>query len=162
MVALASLVNTSAGDLRIQFQHFSGALDELVASQKRTDGMGGRLDRKSAAYFKAWGRQLLAINDEDLRKRSEARKVEVSNEYQTTRRHYQETQDALAPLVDYLLDLRKALSADLTMAGLQAAKPPFNNASERAAKVQRQLTQSAAELDTLGAKMSSFAAQGAQ
>ncbi len=156
MTNLTDLVNMSAGDLRPQFQRYSSALDQLVAANRRVSTAVARLSKKSAAYFAAWDKQLPTISDEALRKQSEARKVEVSNQYETTFRHYQEAQSSLVPVIEYLLDIRKALSADLTPSGLQAAKPAFNNATERAARVQTKLAQTASELDALGAKMSSF------
>ena len=152
---LTDLVNRSAGDLRPQFQRYSSSLDQLVAANKRASTAAARLSKKSAAYFAAWDKQLPTINDEALRKQSEARRVEVKTQYEATSRNYQEAQKSMVPVIEYLLDIRKVLSADLTPSGLQATKPALNNASERAAKVQTELAQTATELDALGSRMSS-------
>lgn len=156
MGALNALVDSTAGDLKQQLQRFSRALDQLAASKKRVDGAAGQYARRSAAYFAAWDKQLPAINDEALRKESMARKAAVTSQNQTTSRQHQEAQNALAALIDNLKDLRKALSADLTTAGLQSVKQTVKNANEMAGKVQTQLSQSATDLDALGVRMSSF------
>jgi hypothetical protein len=54
MGALKNLVNEPAVDLRLQFERFSSALDELLAAAKRTEASGKRMAEKSAAYFAAW------------------------------------------------------------------------------------------------------------
>ena len=160
--ALNDLVNAPSGDLRLQFERYSHSLDQLTAATNHAHGIASRLERKRTAYLDAWEKGLLAINDEELRKRSEARKVEVTNQYETTYQHYRESQDALTPLVGYSQDVRKALQADLTVAGLQAVKPSAASVKDKAATVQGQLTQSATELDDLGGKMSSFVLQPAK
>ncbi len=155
MTALNDMTNSPSGDLRPQFQRFSSALDGLISSSKHSRGSTTNLDKKRAAYFEAWDKELVKTNDPEIRKRGQARQAEVSQQFDSTTRRYREAQDALVPLVGYLQDIRKALSADLTSAGLQSAKPSISSANEQAAKVQPQLTQSAADLDALSASMSS-------
>ncbi|HEY5914668.1 MAG TPA: DUF2959 family protein [Verrucomicrobiae bacterium] len=156
---LDDLVNTPSGNLRPQFQQFGRALDQLVASKKRAGNVAGALERKRTAYFEGWDKQTLSISAEDLRKQSEARRREVSSQYETTFGRFHETQQALAPLIGYLQDIRKALDSDLTVPGLQAVKPSVVSTGEKATQLQAQLTQSADELDGLAARMSSFAPQ---
>ncbi len=160
--ALNDLVNSPSGDLKVQFTRFSRALDRLDASSKKAGGKATHLEQKRTASFEVWDKQLGLINDEDLRKQSEARKAEVSSQYETTTRQYQQVQEALVPLIDLLKDIRKALSTDLTTAGLRSMQPNVNTVNDKARNVQAQLAQSATDLDALGAKMSSFAVQSAK
>ena len=67
----------------------------------------------------------------------------------------------MRPLIGYLDDVRKALSADLTMGGLAAVKPIVANAQENAGKVQTVLAKLTADLSTSGTQMSSIALQSA-
>jgi hypothetical protein len=156
MTALNDLVNRPASDLRLQFHQFSTVLDQLTASSKRTSDTSSRLERKQKAYFEAWDRELAAINDEEIRKTSEARKAEVSKQFEATNRKQQEAQDALVPLVGYLDDIRRGFTADLTTAGLQAAKPATAEANNKKAIVQANLAQAASDLEALGGRMSSY------
>jgi len=159
MTALNDLVKRPSADLRLQFQRFSLALDQLTAAARRTSDRAASLHRKSAAYFETWDRELAAMKDDQIRKASAARRTEVSGQYETTIRRYQQAQEALMPLIAYLHDIRSALSTDLTIAGLQAANLSADNASEKSARVKTELEQSAGDLDALGVKMSSYVPQ---
>lgn len=83
----------------------------------------------------------------------------MGNQFDSANRSYDEAQRKLDPLMGYLLDIRKALSTDLTRHGLAAAQPSVANANARAREVEAALTQSASELDTLGARTASFRVQ---
>jgi hypothetical protein len=162
MAALNGLVGSTSGDLRLQLQRYSRALDQLGTAKKRGDGAASRFARRSTDYFQAWDKQLPSISDEQLRKESMARKADVMGQYQTTSREHQDAQNSLAALIGYLKDIQKALSADLTTGGLQSVRPSVSNANEMADKVQRQLTQSATDSDGLGVRMSSLIGQSAK
>jgi len=58
-------------------------------------------------------------------------------------------------LIDYLQDIRRALSTDLNTSGVEAVKPLVGNANTTATKVQAALTQASASLTSLSAQMSS-------
>ena len=162
MVALNGLVGSTSGDLRQQLERYSRGLEQLVSAKKRADSAASRFARRSASYFEAWNKQLPTISDEQLRKESMARKADVMGQYQATSREQQDAQNGLGALIGYLKDIQKALSADLTTAGLQSVRPAVSNANEMADKVQRQLAQSATDLDALGARMSSLIGQSAK
>ena len=97
-----------------------------------------------------------------IRARSEARKAEVTSHFDSVNRKYHETQAAVQPVVDYLVDIHRALNADLTLNGLEAMKSVVTNANENAAKVQTALAKIADDLAAAGTQMSSEAVQNAQ
>ena len=156
MAALNDLVNQPATDAKPQFLRFSKALDRLAASDKKAGKGANHLTRKRAEYFEVWDKEIAAIKDAEIRQSSEDRKAEVSKQFDTAIRAYDEARGSMRPLVDYLTDIRTALSADLTRQGLTAAQPSVANAKEKAAKAQSALTQSATELDTLSTRIASF------
>jgi len=160
--ALNELVNQPAADAKPQFLRFSAALDRLVVSTKRAERGVNRMWQKRAAYFQVWDKEIVALNDEEIRKRSQARKAEVSNQFDAASRQHDEAQKGLQSLIDYLQDIRKALSTDLTRQGLAAAQPSVTTANENGRKVQTALSQSATELDALGARTASFRVQEAK
>ena len=155
MATLNNLVDKPAADLKPQFQCFSAGLDSLVAAAKRGTVTGNELVRSNAAYFAAWHQQLATITNADVRSRSEARKVEVCNQFNTANHLYAQAQDDLRSLVDYLQDIRRALSADLTASGVEAVKPLVTTANTNAGKVQTALSQAGTELAALSTRMSS-------
>jgi len=111
--------------------------------------------RSNAVFLAAWDKQLTTITNADVRSRSEARRKEVGDQFNTAQSDYAQAQDALRSLIDYLQDIRRALSTDLNANGVEAVKPLVGNANTTATKVQTALTQANASLTALSAQMSS-------
>lgn len=159
MQALDSLVNKPAPDLKPQFVHFSKSLDWLKASAKKTDSTANHMKKKNAAYLEAWNKQLNEMSYDYIRKQSETRKNEVSQRLQAVDQRYSEAQSTVQPLIDYLEDIRRALSIDLTIAGLEVAKPIVAKAADNAGKLQTALANLAGELNDSGARISTLVEQ---
>jgi hypothetical protein len=120
------------------------------------------MELKNAAYVAEWDRQLQAIDYGHIHELSEARRNEVTNRMEAVERRYHESQEAIVPLISYLLDIRRALSADLTTAGLQSMRTVAQNANDNVVKVQTALDALTTELTNSGAQMSSIAYQANQ
>jgi hypothetical protein len=157
VAALGELMNAPEGDLSIPFKRYSSSLDQLIASSRRTEATGKTMESKSAAYVEAWNRQLQSIDYQHIRDLSEARRIEVTNRVDAINRRYNESQAVVQPLISYFEDIRKALSTDLTPAGLESLKEVVQNANQNVAKVQTALDALSTELTDSSAKMSSIA-----
>ena len=162
MATLSDLVDKPAPDLKPQYQSFSAALDGLVAALKRGEVAHNHLVRSNAAFLATWDKQLTTMTNADIRSRSEARRADVSNQFDAAHKRCLEAQDALRSLIGYLQDLRKALSMDLTRGGIDAAKPLVRNANTTADKVQADLAQAGTDLKALSVQMSSGRGQVTQ
>jgi hypothetical protein len=160
--SLNDLINKPPTDLKLQYKAYSTNLDQLIAAARRNDGVLRRVGQKNAAYFESWDKDLATMNYEAVRNRSQERKSEVTANFDSVYRRYQEAQTTIHPLLEYFEDIRKALSTDLTVGGLEAMKPTVANVNENAAKVQTALARLADDLAASGAKMSSVAAQNRQ
>jgi len=156
---LSDLVTNASGDLRLQYGRFSQELDKLSALNTRASGSSDALRKRGAEYFEIWTAELLKMNDGQIRQASAARKSEVSGQFGSIVDHCQTGQAGLAPFVDYLKDIRKALSTDLTIAGVQAARLPAESANQRSAKIKKDLVRTASDWNTLGDRMSFLTAQ---
>jgi hypothetical protein len=161
IATLDDLVERPSGDLRMQFRAYRVALNRLNAAVNRTEATGKRMRQKNAVYLKAWDAQLAAMSFEHVRQSSEARKAEVSGQLDQIDTRYNDTHTAVEPLVAYLEDIRRALDADLTLAGLAAVKPIVGNAGDNAAKVRTALARLSEELTNSSSQMSSVMAQTA-
>jgi hypothetical protein len=159
MAILSELITKSTGDLRKPYKRYSRSLDRLIASAERSDNTAQRMEEKNAAYVAEWNRQLDAIDYGHIHEISEARRIEVTNRLDSIQRRYHESQAAVQPLITYLLDIRRALSTDLTMAGLDSLKTVVQNASNNVVKVQTALDALTTELTTSSARLSSVAYQ---
>jgi hypothetical protein len=157
MAALNEMMNKPAADLKPQFRWFSTSLDRLIDSADRTESSAKVMRKKNAQYLEAWDKQLASMNYEYVRKNSEARRTEVTGQLDTLNQRYQESGEVVRPLIAYLIDIRKALSADLTPGGLAAVKNVASNAEENAGKVKLVLAQLVSDLSASGAKMSTVA-----
>ena len=153
--ALNDLVTNPAPDLKPQFVRFNTALDRLTASAQQTDATRLRMEQKSTEYFTAWDQQVPAINFGVIRERSEARRAEVTNHFYSVNSRYLDAQAVVWPLINYFKDIRKALSVDLTSAGLASVKDIVNNAGQNTRKVQLALAQLTNELKMSSAQLSS-------
>jgi len=159
---LRDLVSETNGDLRAPFKRYSKSVDRLIAAAQRTDNTGRSMEQKSAAYLQAWNQQAQTIDYQHIRDLSEARRSEVTNRVEAINRRYHENQAAVQPLVSYFMDIRKALSTDLTVPGLESLKGITQNANDNVAKVQTALDSLTAELTNSSARLSSVAYQTAQ
>ncbi len=162
VACLQDLVQQPNGDLRPAFKRYSKSLDHLIAAAQRTEDTGRRVREKNVAYFQAWDRQLQSIDYQHIRELSEARKSEVTNRFDAVNRRYEESQAAVQPLISYLLDIRKALSTDLTPGGINSLKGIVQNANDNVVKVQTALDALTAELTNSSARLASVAYQGEQ
>ena len=117
------------------------------------------MELKHTAYFQAWDKEIPTINYEAIRTRSEARREEVAHRFETVDQSYHEAQTVVQPLIGYFEDIRRALSADLTLGGLSAVKEIVQNADQNAAKVQVALGKLTNDLAAACSDMSSYANQ---
>jgi hypothetical protein len=153
---LKSLVDTPGADLKPQFKKFNAALDWLIKESDRNDKADREIADRSAAYFKAWDKEMETMSFEAVRSKSQGRRTEAANDFQRVHQRYLEAQNVMQPLLSYLEDVRKALGTDLTQHGLEALKPIVVNADENAGKVQLALTKLSSELSACGTRLSSF------
>ena len=157
--ALKDLVNKPPADLKLQYEGFGNNLDHLIASARRNEAALRRVGEKSAAYFQSWDEDLATMSFEAVRARSQARKTEVTANFDSIYRRYRETQSTVQPLLDYFQDIRKALGTDLTVGGLEAMKPTISKVNENSSKVQTALARLADDLAASGTQMSSITVQ---
>jgi len=162
MLTLNELVNKPGSDLKFQFERFSVNLGQLEAAAKRNADALRRVSQRSAVYFEKWDREMAGINYEAVRLRSQARRAEVATQFDSVTSRYRETQSALLPLLDYLVDIRRALSTDLTLNGLESIKGVVENANGNATKIQTALGKLAEDLASSGTKMSSVLVQNTE
>ena len=153
---LKGLVDTPGADLKPQFKKFSVSLDWLIKESDRNDKADREIADRSAAYFKAWDKEMETMSFEAVRSKSQARRTEAANDFQRVHQRYLEAQNVMQPLLSYLEDVRKALGTDLTQHGLEALKPIVANADENAGKVQLALTRLSSELSASGTRLSSY------
>ncbi|MCO5051032.1 MAG: DUF2959 family protein [Verrucomicrobiae bacterium] len=120
--SLSELVNNPQGDLSGDFKKFTAAVKSLESTaadvRKQVEGM--RKDGNT--YFQRWDQQLAAIQNEDIKNRSAARRAEMQQKFIEVKSGYTEAKQAFDPFMQDLKDIQIALSTDLTAGGLAAIK----------------------------------------
>lgn len=155
MGALSDMMNEPAADLKLPLKHYNAALDRLIAAADRTEATGVRMAQRNADYLQAWEKQISTFDYEHIREVSLTRKAEVTSRCEAVNQRYADVQSVVHPLINYLEDIRRALSVDLTSGGLTALKSVAQNADANAEKVQSALNSLANQLTDSGARMSS-------
>lgn len=154
LASLNALVNQPAADLGPQFKTFSKNLDSLDSTATDVREATAGMEQKGAAYFAEWDKQIAAITNEDIRERSMERRKEVEANLADLRKDYTEARDTFQPLMSDLKDIHTALSADLTMQGVDAVKKSVKKVNDEAPDVKENLEEVSASFRELGVRMS--------
>jgi uncharacterized protein YukE len=159
LAALNDLMNNPQPDLRPQFKKFTSLLKTWQDQIRDVESKSASMQAKGAAYFQKWDEELAKIQNEDIRKRSVARKEAVRKQFDKIREAYAEVDQKRRPLLADLADIQTALNADLTRAGLEAVKPVVKKANQDATPMGRAVENLVAEFKALGLAMSAVAPQ---
>lgn len=162
LVALNDLMDNPQPDLRPQFKKFTSSLKAWVNQIQDVESKSASMQLKGAAYFEKWDEELAKIQNEDIRRRSLARKEAVTKQFEKIRTAYAEVDQTRRPLITDLTDIQTALSADLTRAGLDAVKPHVTKANKDAVPLGKAVDKLVAEFKALGLAMSAVAPQPQQ
>jgi hypothetical protein len=122
LAALNNLTFKSEGDLRNQFDAFGSAIGNLDKSNDKLASQVAEMQAKASVYFDSWSNQLSAIQSEELRTRSTARKDEVTAKLADVSASYQGVKNSFKPFVSDLKDIQTYLGTDLTAGGLATVK----------------------------------------
>ena len=148
--ALNDLVERPQPDLRGQFRTFTSEVDSLDSMARRISSQAEAMKSRGAAYFEQWSQDLAAIQNEDIRSRSEARKQEVASRFQEIAASYTEVKTAFQPFMSDLRDVQRFLATDLTPGGLTAAKKFATKANAEAVSLRKSLAKLAGEFREMG------------
>ena len=122
LAALNNLTFKSEGVLRNQFDAFGSAIGNLDKSNDKLALKVAETQAKASVYFDNWSNQLSAIQSEELRTRSTARRDEVSAKLADVNASYQGVKNSFKPFMSDLKDIQTYLGTDLTVGGLATVK----------------------------------------
>ena len=154
LIALADLVQNPAEDLRPQYKTFSKAYGKLVSTSDSVDARAKDMSASGQSYTSQWDTELAQIQNEDIHSRSEARRAAVAASLEKVKRQYQQTKADFASFMSDLKDVEKALSLDLTQAGLGTVRKVAKTTTSHGADLQKSLDTLIWDMRELGVKMS--------
>jgi hypothetical protein len=156
LAKLNDLIANPSPDLRQQFNAFDKAVNALGATAKDITVKAEQMKAQGQAYFRNWDKELAKIHNEDIRRRSTARKSEVAERFDLITQRYERTKVACIPYMSDLRDIQTALSMDLTTGGLAAIKDAAAKAVVHAPALKESISKLSDEFKRLGISMSSM------
>lgn len=153
MAALDKIVTTAATDPRKAFQDFDKALPRIDDAAKKAKKRGEDIKARGQAYFQAWEKELASVNNAEIRKLAEERKVKLQGTFGSIRTSMEPVRDQFNTWLADLKDLQKYLSNDLTIGGIDAAKGLIGKAKTEGQGVQQSMDKVIAELNTIVATL---------
>jgi uncharacterized protein YukE len=120
--ALNNLTFKPQGDLRDQYDAFTGAAKKLDESTDKLNQTVTAMQLKAGAYLEDWSNQLSSIQSPDIRDLSAQRRNTVATDLANAVTSYQGVKNSLAPFTSDIRDIQTYLGTDLTMGGLDAIR----------------------------------------
>lgn len=160
LAALGELGGANGSDLPAQFKAFQKSLGQLASTAKDVASKADRMQRDGQAYFKGWDADLASIGDEGVRARSEARRNEIKQEFDSIAARYQEAAAEFKPFMATLRDIETALKLDLTAQGVQSLAPVVKRAGDEAVKVKASLARLSQDFRDLSGQLAATSVGG--
>ena len=151
MKSLSDVAATANTDPRKAFKQFSEDVADLQSSAEKIKARAQAMKDQGQAYFKQWEAELNQVNNPEIRTLAEQRRAKLQETFESIRKVTEPLKAQFAPWMSDLKDLEKYLANDLTIAGVDAAKPLFTKTTEGGLEVQKSMDAVVAELNTLAA-----------
>jgi len=154
MTALTQLVDSPAPDMRPQFSTLNTSVNNLNSLNRDLGRLSVSIQQQGAAYFQRWDEKLATIQNNDIREASTRRKDAVVQQFDGVKTSAEDVRNKLSPFVADLTDLRTALSADLTPAGLEAVRPTVTRINAKGVAVRESLAKLAGQFREMSVALS--------
>lgn len=153
MGALDKIVTTAATDPRKAFKDFDKAVPQIDDAAKKAKKRGEEIKARGQAYFQGWEKELANVNNAEIRKLAEERKAKLQETFGSIRTSMEPVRDEFTTWLADLKDLRKYLSNDLTIGGIDAAKELINKTMTEGRGVQQSMDRVITDLNTIVATL---------
>jgi hypothetical protein len=151
MTSLGEIATTANTDPRKAFEKYSKDVTKLESAAAAARKRALEMQEQGQAYFKKWEAELAQVNNPEIRALAEQRKAKLQGTFDSIRKYSEPLKTQFAPWMSDLKDLQKYLSNDLTIAGVEMAKPLFTKSTEGGLEVQKLVDALVAELNTIAA-----------
>jgi chromosome segregation ATPase len=147
LAAMDQLAMASAAELPRTYKGFTKQVARTVkqfkAAQRRADEMRTRWRQ----YIDSWEKETEQLSSPELRAKAVERRQAAEKNYDRLREAARAMDQAYRPFLMQLGDVQKALSLDLTPAGVKAAQPAFGSVRKSAADLKQQIASFMGEID---------------
>jgi hypothetical protein len=151
MKSLGDIASTANTDPRKAFEQYSKDVANLDSTAAKIRKRGQDMKEQGQAYFKQWEQQMASVQNPEIRTLAEQRKAKLQETFDKIKLLTEPLKAQFDPWMSDLKDLQKYLSNDLTVAGVDAAKPQFTKTQTEGVEVQKLIDGLIAELNTIAA-----------
>ena len=151
MKSLGQVAASANTDPRKAFEHYSKNVANLESAAGKARKCSQDVKEQGKTYFEQWQKQLADVKNPDIRALAEQRKAKLQETFDNIRQLVEPLKAQFNPWLSDLKDLQKYLANDLTIAGVDAAKPLFAKTQTEGQEVQRSMDALVAELNSVAA-----------
>jgi hypothetical protein len=151
MKALSDIATTATTDPRKAYDQYTKAVANLDSTANKIRSRAQSMQEKGQAYFTQWEAELAQVANPEIRALAEQRKAKLRESFDNVKKYTEPLKAQFDPWMSNLKDLDKYLGNDLTIAGVEAAKPLFTKTQEEGIEVQKSMDGLMAELNTIAA-----------
>ncbi|MCL4181542.1 MAG: DUF2959 family protein [Verrucomicrobia bacterium] len=153
VLALDNILETANIDPRKAFKEFDKAVPRVDNAAQKAKKRSEDMKAKGKAYFDQWEAELATLNDPEIRKLAQQRKLKLQGAFDALRSVMEPARDQFNVWLSSLKDVRNYLSNDLTINGIDAAKDLIGKTKDSGREVQQTLDVVITELNTIAAAL---------
>jgi len=151
--ALGQVAVTANTNPRDAFKQFSKSLANLESTSAKAKKRAQDVKAQGQTYFANWEKQLTQLKNPEIKNLAVQQKAKLQATFDSIRKVAEPLKAQFDPWLSDLQDLQKYLSTDLTISGVDAAKPMFAKTQTEGFEVQKSMDALVAELNTVAATL---------
>ena len=151
MKALDDVAATADTNPRKAFEAYSKSVGNLESAAVKARKRAQDMREQGQAYFKQWEQQMEQVQNPEIRALAAQQKTKLQATFNDIRKYSEPLKTQFDPWMSDLRDLRTFLGNDLTISGVDAAKPLFAKTQAEGLEVQKSMDALVAELNTIAA-----------
>ncbi len=151
--SLGQVAVTADTNPRDAFKQFSKSLANLESTAAEAKKRAAEVKAQGQAYFANWEKQLAQLKNPEIKTLAVQQKAKLQASFDSIRTAAAPLKAQFDPWLSDLQDLQKYLSNDLTISGVDAAKPLFAKTQTEGFEVQKSMDALVAELNTVAATL---------
>ena len=151
--SLGQVAVTANTNPRDAFKQFTKSLANLESTAANAKKRAADVKAQGQAYFAKWEKELAQLKNPEIRNLAVQQRTKLQAAFDSIKTVATPLKAQFDPWLSNLQDLQKYLSNDLTISGVDAAKPLFAKTQTEGFEVQKSMDALVAELNTVAATL---------
>ena len=138
---------------RPAFQQFSKSLASLESTSAQVKKRAAEMRAAGQTYFANWEKELANLKNPEIKAMATQQRAKLQTTFDSIKKVAEPLKAQFDPWLSDLKDLHQYLSNDLSISGVDAAKPIFAKAQAEGFEVQKSMDALVAELNSVAATL---------